>query len=152
MPPSAWSLSSWKSSTWCISEPIATLPDLKWPHVHHYLSVTMCLLHLSLDVIRPLEIYFSWSDDAPAPPPGLSAVGCLRLVHARGFLMPGWSHPYSPTHLEHFLDSPPQRHTQEPPVAASQWTALKTVWCHDMLRQVWWKKLGEDTGPWYSNV
>lgn len=75
-------------------------------------EMTMCTLpflcDLLLMVIWTWEIYLSWSEDAP----WLSAVGYVRLVHAGGFLMPGWSHPYSSTHLQHFLDSSPQRHTR----------------------------------------
>ncbi len=108
-----------------VSEPTAAFPELERPHVHYHPSVAVCLTHLSLEVICPLEIYLSWSEDAP----WLSAVGCVRLVHAGGFLLPGRSHPYSSIHLEHFPDSSPQRHTQEPPVAASWWAALKTLQC-----------------------
>lgn len=105
----------------------------------------VCLTNQSRVVIWPLEIYLSCrSEDAP----WLSAVGCVRLVHAGGFLIPG-CHPSSSTHLKHFLDSSPQRHTQEPPVAASRWAALKTEVSWHAAANLKKKGTGEDTKPWY---
>lgn len=96
-------------------------------------------------VIWPIESYLRWSEDAP----WLSTVGCVRLVHAGGLHVPGWSHPYSSTHLKYFLDSSPQRHTQTPPVAEPWWMPLKTVWCQDMLWQIKKKNRTGETKPWY---
>ncbi len=108
-----------------------------------HLPVTVCLMHLSRQWFVLLEIFLSRSEDAP----WLSAAGHVRLVHAGGFLMPGWSHPYSSTLLEHFLDwTSPLRHTHEPPVAASWWVTLKTVRCHTAANAK--RGTGEDTRPW----
>lgn len=68
-----------ESDTRCVSEPTAAFPELKRPHVHYHPSVTVWFAHLPLEVIWPLEIYLSWSEDAP----WLSAVGCVRLVYTQ---------------------------------------------------------------------
>lgn len=131
--PSSRLLTHWKAS----HNTSQKINSSKRPHGRYHPSVTVT----SLVVIWPLEVYLSWSDDAPnyLQPTRKDlymqeASSCLgEVIH-------------TPLHTSSTFWTLLHRDSQEPPVAASWW---KTRRHHDILKQILKKGTGDDMRPSY---